>query len=458
MLSAITDVFKPGFLGRLIPEEQNLIREMARRGVTRPRSEMFFADILGTKGLERTLAKTLRQGSNPIKRYGDAFREIGMFPTMIADLKARQGSALALYRLGRRRLDMNAADATNFAELHTNQTNFTFGRGDRPEIARRFLSNNPGSLAKGVGETSTVLRHWFLNYFNFLGTMYSKGEKAVVLQSLATVIGLSGVIGLVGKGAVNSIFESFGVSPEARARAFIRANWGLVGEDADPIIYGLPGLFGVDFSRSLGLGDVIPEASLAAVLGAPAEMVTQAGARGSQLVAEIINNPISGPGLGEFAQAGPTVTRTIRDTLRFATTGEGLRTRGGRGEQFTRPLTIPEIAIRATGAQPTVLSRGRGRLRAERVEVGLTKSIKSRITDELAEAKAQGNDARFNQIMSNIHKFNRTASREERIKIDGPALRQKIKGVKSAKARARRLPRQFRQRGRELDVLFGATE
>jgi len=196
---------------------------------------------------------------------------------------------------------------------------------------------------------------------------------------------------------------------------------------------------------------------LAAVLGAPVEMVTQAGARSVQLAKEMINNPVSGPGLGEFAQAGPTAARTIRDTLKFATTGEGLRTRGGRGGQITRPLTLPEIAIRATGAQPAVLSRGRGLLRAERVEEGLRKSISSRVTDALADAKAKGDNEEFRRIMANIREYNKTAPREEKIRVHTPSLRQKIKEIKNPKARRKRQARQFRPRARELEELFQPT-
>jgi len=240
---------------------------------------------------------------------------------------------------------------------------------------------------------------------------------------------------------------------EEKARQFLQPKFG---EDfTDIFLRGVPAKLGVDMSRSIALGDIIPEPTLAGLIGAPASMIDSLARGGKMYIRSFTEAPFGPERRDALELLSPTFLKNIMQAARLQE--EGLRTRSGG--RIPGEISQADIGKKLIGFQPLSVAKARARQRAERRLISQRRFTHSRALEEIARATLSNDQERLNLLFRAIQEQNARAQAEGKpediIQIDANALRQKVAEMVSPAARLRRTPGLIRPRILEQERLFG---
>lgn len=341
-----------------------------------------------------------------------------MFST--AETFNRRVVFLTAYRIGKQleakgNLPAEFKDVQTFAEKAVDNTQFAYGKFNRPRIARGK-----------VGATFFTFKMFTLSYLEMLTKMANaNGEnirRGQFAKALATIFVLAGAAGLPFADDIKKLIEYLtGDNYDTIARDVANDVLGDP-EFGEVFMRGITRLGPLDMSGSIGLGDIIPDVDTISVLG-PAGGVAQRLTksmpylkrkeylRALETVApEMIKNPLAAV---RIAREGH---RNKRGELIFS--GEG---------RFSKEVNV---GLKALSFQPSDLSRAYERERAQGMIGGKRAENKQVFVDRWAKAHVTDNQKEKEIIGKEIEDYNKGKSTEDKIFItpeDRSAAVQRLK-------------------------------
>jgi hypothetical protein len=298
-----------------------------------------------------------------------------------------------------------------------------------------------------------VFRLWPLGYLNYLAGQRAEGAGKIALKSFAIATGLSGALGVPVLGSIyNQWMKAKGLDPEHEARKFLQeavsdTKFSFLGgpRAADIALKGAPGALGLDLSRSLSPGDLMPEGTWESILGAPAAMIGNMG-RAGLLLGQKFARPIGPEGYEALRYFGPGGIRSVMEAARLAQ--EGVQT-GPGGAILTPEQVSPfDVMMRGAGVTTTKVGRARGEQRATQLALEYRNLETSRATEQLAKAMRDRDWTSFDAVIEKVRAHNEqmtAANRPERmLDITAEGIAEKYDQLVFPAARLRRLPREMR--------------
>ncbi len=350
----------------------------------------------------------------------------------------RESTFLAFYRAAKQK-GLTDTDAFEVAKDGVNTSHFKYGKADRPKAGR-------GRFAPLL-----TFRLFLINYVQFLKNRLKQGEYATFAKSMGALTTFAGLTGLPAFQTINSIYNwQTGEDAEKQIREAVSDfTKGLLGKDATKqsqfaerlVTKGIPAaLFGVDFSGSVGMGDIIPGVDIADIVGVIGD-IPKRGAR----VARDIN---SGDFLRAFEDISPEFIRNPLAAIRLST--KGMITRGGSpirdGKGNIVRLTPTQAAKKALGFQPIELTENFKVFQLIRDKEVRRKKLKSQYLDAFMVAVGKQNNDLLKEIQSELAEYNEDRNLEDRIIISGQDIVNRAMGQKPSI--------QVRPFKREVEKLF----
>ena len=470
-----------------------------RAGILSPRVETYMARPTGLADMSdfarfgNIIQQKLEERMTPIGKWGSKMRDWLMFPLAYADMKTRQVSFMTFYELAKMK-GMNPRDASQFAIDETALTNGSFSKADRPEMFR-----SSGPIGK-LGPVVSIMRMFTTNWLNQMRLNYKlaaqeavkkgiigpeegfifgpKGGKlfssAITESSAGKLADIHGIKAMktfermlaaslamggllyspLGSVYRNTIGKMTGQDPEEAMREFLVPKLGQTA--ADVIIKGAPAALNMDLSYSLGTGDVIPDLTMGGLAGASEDFMVRFG-NGLALAGEKLLEQAGmvkvGPEWREVADLlGPTTLRNIMRGYTYGT--KGVETKRG-GLITGGPIEPYEAGYQMAGIKPMSVSRAQSFQRALQQEESRSRLETSRITERIARAIVNQDNAALDRDIQKLDEINRKATTpSQMIQIDNATIRQRVAEMTSPVAAQRRVPKKFRGREEELRGLY----
>lgn len=172
--------------------------------------------------------------------------ELSMAPFQFAEKVNRIHALFAGYDLATKK-GLSGADALRFAEDIVDETQFVYGKSNRPEIAR-----GP------IGAPALVFKMWSGNFIRFLRNQYGREGVMGVAKGLAPITTLAGVTALPLAKQLMDALRGSGIDLSKELRKIMADNEAperLI----DGILYGAPAaLTPFSISGSLSMGESLP--------------------------------------------------------------------------------------------------------------------------------------------------------------------------------------------------------
>ncbi len=259
----------------------------------------------------------------------------------------RTSTGLAAYRVGKEN-GMGHDEAVTFAKQIVYDSHFLYGKANMPSWAR-------GGTAQKFARAAYTFRSFTHNYLGMMAHLLSNqgvAGKLAFARSLRNIFLMGGLSSI-------PFFEMFarllswliGDDDEdtlTKIRGYLPHNW-----MKDIVVYGLPGLFGIDLSGSLSIE--VPR-NFKDIIGVPYAMMED--------TMNMIESLRSGDTYRAVSET-PVTPMAIRNAMRgleLYTTGQ--RTRSGRdvnrpGERGPKKISGYEAVRKGVfGLQPTSVSKG----------------------------------------------------------------------------------------------------
>jgi len=205
---------------KLTNKEKVFIKQLTDAGYLEPG---LTAEISGYHG--EPLAVGITGKAKKIVSMADIFRHIEKFN--------RVSMAVALHQA-------EITDVKKVGET-IDTSHFHYGKGNRPALMRGYIS------------PVMTFRSFTINYFTWLKNQIKAGEIAPVARSMAALVFFGGFTALPFYAVVSAMWRKvFHKDIEAEAR-------GALGElTGRTFARGAPSMFGVSFTGSVGMGDILP--------------------------------------------------------------------------------------------------------------------------------------------------------------------------------------------------------
>lgn len=219
-LPKMMEAMKDRATGNISKAERDFIAALEKQGVVEPQMTQEISGWVGHPIFKMTSGKVGKAIQiADIFRHGERFN--------------REAMAVALYRAG-------ITDVAKAAKL-IYEAHFYYGKGNRPVLMRGYVS------------PVMVFRSWYVNYLTFLKNSIKEGRTDVAAKSLFALVTFAGLSGLPFWELIrNAWIKLFGEDPEILA-------WEYLGKEVGSVlIKGIPTMAGIDFSGSVGMGDIIP--------------------------------------------------------------------------------------------------------------------------------------------------------------------------------------------------------
>ena len=180
------------------------------------------------------------------------FLEKSMFMFNATDKYTRRVAALVAYRkaISEGKTD---AEAVEEAREFVRKTNFDYSDKDAPQIFTRFGS---------IGKLLLQFRKYPVKEMEFIVDLFKSGDKKAITRFFGQYLVMAGMMGIPVSGAGDELAEWITGTSPTREMKKIMMEW--AGNDATKksfalvAMYGAPALAGVDFSRNIGIGDIVP--------------------------------------------------------------------------------------------------------------------------------------------------------------------------------------------------------
>lgn len=343
-----------------------------------------------------------------------------------------------------------------FAEWAVDESQFRMGKANRPTTMR------------GVGSAIMQFKGFMIQTFESwyrMAALHGKSGKFAAAASIMTLYAFAGLWGLPGADDLRKLLEAMykqitdkDLDMKTELRAWIARTSGS-NALAQMVSKGLTYPTGLDLTR-VGLGSIVPDSPLAAA-GIPFDMLIGRPKRAFEKAS-------AGDNIGAVAELTPNFIKHWLVAGGWAF--DGVRDKRGNLILTKDELTGTDIAMKALGFQPSIVTDVRdyeyAQRRAETAVDGLKRSYTSKIARAIAamdgetdKAKLRELDQRITEIYADIDEHNAKAKPDQVIRIDQRALRNRIQreldGVKSTWGRERK---QARGAANELRGVFGLAE
>jgi N12 class adenine-specific DNA methylase len=344
----------------------------------------------------------------------------------------------------------------NFAEWAIDESQYRMGKANRPTMMR------------GVGSAIMQFKGFMLQTFEAwyrMTALHGRSGKFAAASSIMALYAMAGLWGLPGAEDLRKLLEAIykqitkkDLDLKTELRAWIARTSGsnAIGQIVSK---GVSYPLGVDMTR-VGMGNVVPDSPLAAA-GIPFDMLigrpTRAFEKGS-----------SGDYAGAVAEFTPNFMKNMIVSGGWKV--DGVRDKQGNRILAPEDLSGADLAMRATGFQPSIVTDVRdyeyAQRRQETAVDGLKRSYTNKIAKTIAEMdrtedpeKLRELDQRLDEIYADIDEHNAKADPEQVIKIGVRAIRNRVaremEGVKSTWGQERKAARGSAE---ELRGVFGLDE
>lgn len=180
------------------------------------------------------------------------FLEKSMFMFNATDKYTRRVAALVAYReaIAKGKTDEEAVD---IARDFVRKTNFDYSDKDAPQLFTKFGA---------IGKLLLQFKKYPVKEAELMVELFQSGDKKAIARFFGQYLVMAGMMGVPVAGAGDELAEWItGTSPTKEMKKLVM-EW--AGNDPNKkslalmAMYGVPALAGVDFSRNIGLGDLVP--------------------------------------------------------------------------------------------------------------------------------------------------------------------------------------------------------
>ena len=354
------------------------LSEEERRGITKARQDGTINDQL----TEELMGDLPGKYGSVVRGVADAMK--WMFGQ--AEKFNREVAYITSFRVGKER-GYTFEKADEFARDMIRESHFQYGKFNLPPFGRG--QGKAPKIARAM-YTFRSYSHNMIEMYMSLATDHSTAGKVAILKSLGAIALIGGIGSLP---FFETIEEEYHRLTGKNIRSEIKKKWG---EWATYINYGLPGLFGVDLSTSLGQD--IPKNAID-ILGAPTAFWQET----SNMIDDIKKGDIY-----RAVEDAPIMPSAVRNVMKADRLGDrGLETRGGKpildSDFDPVKLNKAEQVGQAIGFQPARVSEEYRQNRAQQVERDIWDKKKQLLGDRYRIADRKGDT---DKILDEISKFN----------------------------------------------------
>lgn len=180
------------------------------------------------------------------------FLEKSMFVFNATDKYTRRVAALVAYRQAIAD-GKTQEEATDIARDFVRKTNFDYSDKDAPQLFTKLGS---------IGKLLLQFKKYPVKEAELMVELFQSGDKKAIARFFGQYLVMAGMMGVPVAGAGDELAEWItGTSPTKEMKKLVM-EW--AGNDPNKkslalvAMYGVPALAGVDFSRNIGLGDLVP--------------------------------------------------------------------------------------------------------------------------------------------------------------------------------------------------------
>lgn len=180
------------------------------------------------------------------------FLEKSMFMFNATDKYTRRVAALVAYRQAIAD-GKTPEEATDIARDFVRKTNFDYSDKDAPQLFTKLGS---------IGKLLLQFKKYPVKEAELMVELFQSGDKKAIARFFGQYLVMAGMMGVPVAGAGDELAEWItGTSPTKEMKKLVM-EW--AGNDPNKkslalvAMYGVPALAGVDFSRNIGLGDLVP--------------------------------------------------------------------------------------------------------------------------------------------------------------------------------------------------------
>lgn len=180
------------------------------------------------------------------------FLEKSMFMFNATDKYTRRVAALVAYRQAIAD-GKTQEEATDIARDFVRKTNFDYSDKDAPQLFTKLGS---------IGKLLFQFKKYPVKEAELMVELFQSGDKKAIARFFGQYLVMAGMMGVPVAGAGDELAEWItGTSPTKEMKKLVM-EW--AGNDPNKkslalvAMYGVPALAGVDFSRNIGLGDLVP--------------------------------------------------------------------------------------------------------------------------------------------------------------------------------------------------------
>lgn len=355
-------------------------------------------------------------------KLGD-LAEATLAPFTFMDGMCRKTTVLAAYRQATRK-GMSHEEAIAFARETNDRTNFDYSVADAPNFLRR---SGP------LGQVLFQFKKFGVKQLEFALGLKTVGERT---RFWVPMIALSGLFGLPGTDLLVSLFRAlFDRDPQLEINAWLAKNSSWISEPVRRTIqYGLLSNVGIDMSRRVGMGDVIPN-QLSDLLGPAVGTVARMGGPAAILAGKLFG--MDGDGTAALLNALEALSPGLSNPIK-ALLGEVADKNRGRlrfsysgGERF----------VRAMGFRPTREAVESDAVRTARYVEQQRGDRERAAIDEYARARERNDDVGAARALEKVRALRiepRRLIEELRMRRRGTAYDRMVQDLRSPRRREAR--------------------
>ncbi len=370
----------------LSADEQRALYDLIESGVS---TDQYLRELKGNM-----------PGVGWVKVFKKGLDKAGIFMSL-AEKFNRASTGLAAYRVATKEKGMTHEEAVEFAKEIVYDSHFLYGTMNHPSFVR-------GGTAQKYARSMYTFRSFTHNYLNAVAHLWGNQQKKAVARSVRNVFLVGGLTSLPFFDlAAKALYWALGrddEDPLTDARKTMPHQW-----MKDVLVYGLPGLAGVDLSGSISIE--FPR-GWKDLIGVPYS------------IGEDTFKTVESLRSGAYFRAlstTPVTPLVVRNAMRgYELFTEGQRARGGKdinyfGVPGTMKISGREAIQKGVfGLQPTSVSSGYKAYKATRRAVDSMKDKKIRLTDRFVNAYRRGDWAEIDKIKKEIREWNVNAVKESK--------------------------------------------
>lgn len=325
--------------------------------------------------------------------------------------------------------------AIKFAEDFVDQTQFRYGKTNRPEIAR------------GVTAPLFTFRLFMGNYLKLLKDAVVDKQFGQVARMLGIMGALGGAFGIPGAKEINQALTIAGIDTKSVVRKYFNNS-----DVADVFMHGLPTLAGADVSGAIGIGELLPDvergpsvALARGVGGVMADIPMRANRAVSML--KDYDHPYRA-----LESVMPEALRNVMVAGRWVKEGA---VRGPTMEPVVPNVSKRDTILKGLGFQPARVTAAYERENAETLLKEYARKYSKDLNFGLAKALFEGDEEKFQKLIEGAVKHNEKNPVERMIMPDTEAIQKHLIGMIIPEAREiKEMPKKARPKYMEIQELY----